>query len=152
MCMQVEKQQLELDKKQQSGSKLGKDYYKAIYYHFAYLIYMQSAWVRDKSLKACPTLCNPRDYSPPGSSIHGILQARILEWVAISSSRGSSQPRDQTQVSPALKEDSLPLSLQGSHICRVWVSDSCSVRSDSFWPHGLKPAKLLLSMRLPRQD
>jgi len=41
--MQVEKQQLELDKKQQSGSKLGKDYYKAIYYHFAYLIYMQSA-------------------------------------------------------------------------------------------------------------
>ena len=39
------------------------------------------------------------DYSLPGSSIHGILQARILEWVAISFSRGSSQPRDQTQVS-----------------------------------------------------
>ena len=39
------------------------------------------------------------DCSPPDSSIHGILQARILEWVAISSSRGSSQPRDQTQVS-----------------------------------------------------
>ena len=53
------------------------------------------------------------------NSVHGILQARMLEWVAISSSRGSSQPRDQTQVSPALKEDSLPLSLQGSHICRV---------------------------------
>ena len=39
------------------------------------------------------------DYSPPGSSVHGILQARILEWVAIPFSRGSSQPRDRTQVS-----------------------------------------------------
>ena len=38
------------------------------------------------------------DYNPPGSSVHGILQARILEWVAISFSRGSPQPRDQTQV------------------------------------------------------
>ena len=47
----------------------------------------------------CPTLCDPVDSSPPGSSVHGILQARILEWVAISFSRGSSQPRDQTQVS-----------------------------------------------------
>ena len=42
---------------------------------------------------------DPVDCSPPGSSIHGILQARILEWVAISFSRGSSQPRDWTQVS-----------------------------------------------------
>ena len=41
-----------------------------------------------------PTLCIPMDCSPPGSSVHGISQARILEWVAISSSRGSSQPRD----------------------------------------------------------
>ena len=47
----------------------------------------------------CPTLCKPVDCSPPGSSIHGILQARILEWVAISFSRGSSQPRDRTWVS-----------------------------------------------------
>ena len=39
------------------------------------------------------------DTSPPGSSVHGILQARILEWVAMPSSRGSSQPRDQTQAS-----------------------------------------------------
>ena len=42
------------------------------------------------------SFCNPMDYSPPGSSVHGILQARILEWVPISFSRGSSQPRDQT--------------------------------------------------------
>ena len=43
--------------------------------------------------------CDPMDFSPPGSSVHEISQARILEWVAISFSRGSSQPRDQTQVS-----------------------------------------------------
>ena len=45
------------------------------------------------------TLCNPMDCSPPGSSVHGILQARILEWVAIPFSRASSQPRNQTEVS-----------------------------------------------------
>ena len=50
-------------------------------------------------IQSCPTLCNPMDCSPPGSSVHGILQARILEWVATPSSRGSSQPRDQTQGS-----------------------------------------------------
>ena len=47
----------------------------------------------------CPTLCDSVDYSIPDSSVHGILQARILEWVAISFSRGSSQPRDRTLVS-----------------------------------------------------
>ena len=46
--------------------------------------------------QSCPTLCDPVDCSPPGSSVHGILQARILEWVAVPSSRGSSQPRNQT--------------------------------------------------------
>ena len=45
------------------------------------------------------SLCDAMDYSPPGSNVHGISQARIQDWVAISSSRGSSQPRDQTQVS-----------------------------------------------------
>ena len=50
--------------------------------------------VRAKSLQSCPTLCDPVDRSPPGSSVLGILQARILEWVAMSSSRGSSRPRD----------------------------------------------------------
>ena len=49
--------------------------------------------------QSCPTLCDPMDCSPPGSSIHGILQARTLEWVAISFSRGSSQARDKTRVS-----------------------------------------------------
>ena len=47
----------------------------------------------------CPTLCDPMDCSPPGSSVHGIFQARVLEWVTISFSRGSSHPRDRTRVS-----------------------------------------------------
>ena len=46
------------------------------------------------SLQLCPALCDPMDYSPPGSSVHGILQARILEWVAMPSSKGPSPPRD----------------------------------------------------------
>ena len=46
-----------------------------------------------------PTLCDPMDYSLPGSSVYEIFQARILEWAAISYSRGSPQPRDQTHVS-----------------------------------------------------
>ena len=52
-----------------------------------------------KWLQLCLTLCNPMDHSPPDSSVHGILQERILVWVAISSSRGSFQPRDPTRVS-----------------------------------------------------
>ena len=47
----------------------------------------------------CLTLCDPMDCSQPGSSVHGVVLARILEWVAILFSRGSSQPQDQTQVS-----------------------------------------------------
>ena len=49
--------------------------------------------------QSCPTLCDPMGCSPLGSSVHGILQVRILEWVAMPSSRGSSQPRDQNHVS-----------------------------------------------------
>ena len=57
------------------------------------------ACVCAKSLQSCLTLCNPVYYSPPGSSVHGILQARILEWVAMPSSRGSSSPRDRSCIS-----------------------------------------------------
>ena len=49
--------------------------------------------------QSCPTLGDPMDCSLPGSSVHGILQAKILEWTAMPSSRGSSRPRDGTQVS-----------------------------------------------------
>ena len=48
---------------------------------------------------SCLTLCDPMDCRPPSSSVHGILQARILEWVAIAFFKGSSQPKDQTWVS-----------------------------------------------------
>ena len=58
-------------------------------------------WVRcmcAKSLQSCLTLCDTMDCNPPGSSVHGILQARILAWVPMPSSRGSSWPRDQTCI------------------------------------------------------
>ena len=52
-----------------------------------------------EAAQSCPTLCDLMDCSLPGSSLHEILQARVLEWVTISFPRGSSQPRDQTWVS-----------------------------------------------------
>ena len=55
-------------------------------------------WCR-ACVRACCSSSNPMDYSPPGSSLHGIFQARILEWTVIPSSRGSSPPRDWTHVS-----------------------------------------------------
>ena len=61
-----------------------------------------------------PTLCYPMDCSPPGSSVHGISQARILERGAISSSRGSSRPRDRTRISCTGKRILYPLSHLGS--------------------------------------
>ena len=67
--------------------------------------------------QSCLTLCDPMDYNPPGSSEHGIFQARILEWVAISFSRGSSWSRIKPRapaVFPALQEDSLSLNPLGS--------------------------------------
>ena len=143
--MQVKNQQLELDMEKQTGSKLGKEYVKAVYCHPAYLTYIQSTscemlgwmkhklesrllgeisitsdmqmtpplWQSEEELKSllmevkeevlvvrlCLTLCDPMHYSPPGSSVRGILQARILECGASPFSRGSSRPRDQTQVS-----------------------------------------------------
>ena len=57
--------------------------------------------------QSCPTLCDSMDYSPPGSSVHGILQARMLEWVAISFSGDVPDPGIEPG-SPALQADSLP--------------------------------------------
>ena len=79
----------------------------------------------------CPTLCNPMDCSPPGSPVHGILQARIMEWVAISFSRGSSRPRDRTRISCITGGCFTILATR-----EAW-SESHSVMSDSLWPHGL---------------
>ena len=60
--------------------------------------------IESETHSVCLSLCDRMDYSPPGSSVHGILQARILEWVAVSFSRGSSWPRGQTQVCLSLQE------------------------------------------------
>ena len=67
--------------------------------------------------QSCPVLCNPMHCNPPGSSVRGISQARMLEWVAVSFSRGSSCPRDGTHVpvSPTLQVDSLLLNHRGAH-------------------------------------
>ena len=87
----------------------------------------------------CPTLCDPMDCGPPGSSVHGILQPRILQWVAMPFSRGSSQPKDRTQVSHTAGGffttepsgnpmntgvDSYPFS-RGSSWPRNWTGVSC---------------------------
>ena len=72
----------------------------------------------------CLTLCDPKDYSPPGSSVHGISQARILEWVAMSFSRGSSQPRDQTFFSCICRE-----------ILYYWATWEADHLKNSFTPH-----------------
>ena len=75
----VKKQQLELEMEQQTGSKSGKEYIKAVNGHPAYLTCMQIAAAAAKSLQSWPTLCDPIDGSPSGSSIHEIFQARVLE-------------------------------------------------------------------------
>ena len=89
--------------------------------------------------QSCPTLCNPMDHSLTSSSVHGIFQARILEWVAISFSRGSSRPRNQIWVShivgrrftiwatrevQILEWVALPFS-RGSSQPRDWTQVSC---------------------------
>jgi len=90
-----------------------------------------------------PTLCNSMDYSWPGSSVHEIFRVSILEWVAMPFSRGSPQPRDQTQ-SPALQADSLP---SEPPMCLK----SPALQADSLPsepPMCLKKVKLLSSVRL----
>ena len=77
--------------------------------------------------------CNPMDHSPPGTFVQGILQARILERVAVSYSRGSSLPRDRTCIS-----------------CISLVQLSPSVVSDFLWSHGLQHARLPCSSPFPR--
>ena len=68
----------------------------------------------------CQTLCNPMDYSPPGYSVHGILQARRLKWVVMPPSRGSFQPRSMSHMSPSLA-GSFPLEQPGK------PQTSCSI-------------------------
>ena len=86
------------------------------------------------------SFCDPMDCCPPGSSVHGILQAGILEWVAIFSSRGSSRPRDRTWVSstPALAGRFFTTS-GASEACTCWVL-LCAKSLQScltLWSYGL---------------
>ena len=119
-------------------------------------------WVLDVlSIQSRLTLCDPRDCSPPGSSVHGIIQARILEWVAIFFSRGSSWRREQTCVSCigrwilyqwATWEVSLSLSLSlYIYMCVcVSIQFNYSVMSYSLQPHGLWHARLPCPTPTPR--
>ena len=80
------------------------------------LVLSCSSYFKVLVAQSCPTLCNPKDCSPPGSSVHGIPQAGILEWVAMPFSRGSSWPRDQTRVSCTAGRFFYHLSHQG-----IWL-------------------------------
>ena len=93
--------------------------------------------VHAQLLQSCLTLCDPMDCSPPDSSVHGILQTTILEWVAIPSSRGSSQPRDRTRISCIFcvpRQILYPLSYLGSSI--NWVQSFLSGCFRSFVPYS----------------
>ena len=105
---------------------------------------------------SCVWLCDPMNYSLPGFSVHEILQTRILEWVAIPFSRGSSWPRDQTHISmsPALAgglfTTSAPWEALWNHKKRKWKSFSslqlwdlmdCSLPGSSV--HGILQARIL---------
>ena len=92
-------------------------------------------------IQLCLTLCDPMDSSPPGSSVHGIFQARILEWVAISYSR------EKYKMVQSFLENNLEVSLIVKHIPSIYsgtfssVHFGCSVMSDSLWPHELQHAR-----------
>ena len=94
-----------------------------------------SQWGKwNRVAQSCSTLCDPMDNSLPGSSVRGILQARILKWVAISFSRGSFQPRDQTHIFVISCIGRWILYMLRSSKMKVF---SCSVLSNSLQPHGL---------------
>ena len=106
-------------------------------------------------VQSCRTLCNPMNCSLPDSSVHGILQARILEWIAIPFSRGSSWPKNWTWVSCivcrfftvwATREVPLGNQIKPKHLC------VCSVMSDSLQLHGLQPARLLCPWNFPGKN
>ena len=82
--------------KKLSDNKFDVSSFSVITVAYFLIIGFQRVCARAKSLQPWPTLCDPMDCSPAGSSVHGILQARVLEWGAIASSRGSSQPWDLT--------------------------------------------------------
>ena len=99
-----------------------------------------------KLLQSCPTLCNPMDHSPSGFSVHEILQAKILEWVAMPSSRGYSWPTAQTHVSYASCITGRFFTTSATWEALNWTR---LVMSDSLRPHGLQPTRLLSPWDFP---
>ena len=87
-----------------------------------------------QTAQSCPTLCNPMDCSPPGFSVHGILQVRILEWAGSSFSRGSSWSRDRTQVSCNCRQILFCLSHQGNMYMLILTSYLISLPTPSLLP------------------
>ena len=86
--------------------------------------------------QSCLTLSDPMDCSPPDSSIHGIFQARVLEWVAIPFSKG---PHPETEpCSPAWRADSLPTELPGKPIFRVTLGNAAFIQSQEIQKKALR--------------
>ena len=79
------------------------------------------------------TLCHPADCSPPGSSVHGIVQARILEWVTIPFSREFSQPRDQTQVSCIVGRFFIFWAIAQTHMDNIFSKKKYKYKNSSSW-------------------
>ena len=101
------------------------------------LLVLVPGWcVHAKSFQSCPSLCDPMDYSPPGSSVHGILQAKILEWVVMPSSRETSQPRNQIHISYISlywQADSLPLVPPGAFLAARTVKNPPAIQETQGW-------------------
>ena len=102
---------------------------------FSAVSYRNSHTVLCLVAQSYQTFCDPMGWSPPGSFVHGISQARILEWVAMPSSRGSSQPTDRTRVSRIAGRFFFHLSHQGSLRILEWVASPFS--GGSYWPMNL---------------
>ena len=120
---------------------------------------LDSEWKKESEVaQSCPTLCDPMDCSLSGSSIPGILQAEILEWVAISFSRRSFQPRDWTRVphssldsGPTLMHDDPILkSSNQSHLCHVRLVNIHGFQVNWIWINTIKPLLLLLLSHFSR--
>ena len=90
--------------------------------------------IESEATQSCPTLCNSMDCSLPGSSVCGIFQARVLEWVAISFSSGSSQTIIKPR-SPALQADALPSESPGKPFYRIFYIEGLNSSSAWNWDH-----------------
>ena len=107
---------------------------------FPIVMYGCESWTIKKAesevAQSCPTFCDPMDCSLPGSSLHGILQARVLEWVAISISRGSSWPGVKPR-SPTFQADALTSEPPGKLSTEELMLLNCGVEEDSWESLGL---------------